>query len=140
MPINPHQSMNEMLEQINSMEVTEDDLAGVASALEKASEERSEPYALIEKVKAEYNTDLAGLERGAAVFFRVQALGRLVRDHDLPDWALPEAAECGIPLRGPLLAAAAGVPVEVDKEGHATFDREAILDQAREHTETEGKG
>ncbi|MEF8793141.1 hypothetical protein [Thiohalorhabdus sp.] len=140
MPLNPHQTMAEMLEQINAVEVTEDEMARVASALEGTSEEGGEPYALLDKVKEEFDTDLEGLERVAAVFFRFQALGRLVRDHDLPEWALPESAECGIPLRGPLLAAAAFAPVEVDNEERASFDREAILEEAEQHAGSQGKG
>lgn len=140
MPVNPHQTMAEMLEQINSVVVTEDEMARVASALEGVPEPGKEPYALLDKVKEEYDTDLEGLERIAAVFFRFQALGRLVRDHDLPDWALPEVAECGIPVRGPLLVAAAEVPVETDNEDRAAFDHEAMLEAASGHAQMENEG
>jgi len=140
MPLNPHQSMHEMLEQINAMEVTGDELARVASALAETSEKGSEPYTLLDKLKAEYDTDLAGMERVAAVFFRVQALGRLVRDHDLPEWTLPESADCGIPVRGPLLAAAAVAPVEVDDQDRAFFDRETILAEAQDQAGPEKEG
>lgn len=140
MPLNPHQTMAEMLDQINAVEVTEDEMARVASALEGTSEEGGEPYALLDKVKEEFDTDLEGLERIGAVFFRFQALGRLVRDHDLPAWALPESAECGIPVRGPLLGAAAVAPLEADEEQRAAFDHEAILEEARQQAGQEAEG
>ena len=135
MPLNPHQSMHEMLDQINSVEVTKEELLRVAAALEGGPEEGSEFYALMDKVAEECDHDL---QRAGAVFFRFQALGRLMRDHELPGWAQPEVTEGRVPVGGPLLAAAAEVPVQADDQERAAFDPEAILEAARQYAQAEG--
>ena len=130
-------NVTEMLEQINAVTVTREELVKVARAIEAQPPADRDLSSLMSAVAEQCGDEV---ERAASVFFRIQALGRLVKTEELPGWALPEAETGGIPVRGPLLMAAAVVPIREDDQGRAAFDRETLLQKALEFAPHEGEG
>ncbi len=127
----------DMLERINAVEVTREELVHVAQAIDELPAGERSFFSLMARVAEECRDEV---EHAASVFFRIQALGRLLKTESLPGWALPAEETGGIPVRGPLLMAATEVPILEDGRGRAAFDRDVLLQKALEFVPHEGEG
>lgn len=75
--------------------------------------------------------------KAGAVFFRMEALARLVSEEGAPGWTLPRQPDGSIPTQHAVFAAAAVEPLVIRDE-RATFERERFLAKVLELAEPEG--
>lgn len=135
--MNPSPSDMKMLDELNAIRLTQKDVLRVVKRAAK------------EHVKGGDNTDLAICtsvivfekhpEKGKAVYFRLQALARLMKQDSLKGWTITGAEEDGTFANGAVFAAAAEQPLML-VDGDVSFERESFLKRVLELAESQGRG
>lgn len=134
---NPSPSELKMLNELNSVRLTQKDVLRVVKRAAK------------EHLKGGDNTDLAICtsvivfekqpEKGQAVFFRLRALAKLMRQDGLRGWTITGAEEDGTFANAAVFGAAAEQPL-IFVDGDAAFERESFLKRVLEIAEPRGRG
>lgn len=129
--------LEELVSRLNSLVVTKDDIVRVNEEAElihlEGKPAASAGFASMTKL---YRGDL---EKAAAVYFRMQALARLLVEDGIPGWTLPAMQDGSIPTEDAVFAAAAVEPL-VEIDGDIAFQREPFLDKVLELAESLGTG
>ena len=122
---------DDLLHRLNGSLVTSEEIVEVnrtAELIHQAGKPAaSNGFATITKL---YRGDL---DKAAAVYFRIQALARLLVEEGIPGWTLPVQPEGAIPSEDAVFEAAATEPL-VQLGGDIVFDRTSFMNKVLEFT------
>lgn len=123
---------------LNAIPVTREelwDLAGASAARHRELRlQRADAGGAIYFVASKYR---GAPDQGMAVYFRMQALARLVESGDLPGWTQTVSRDGAVPIHDALFAAAATEPL-VRVGDDIGFERGSFLRRALDEAEPDG--